>query len=208
MNHINELIDTLKQQGITDPAVIEAIRSIPREAFVLSHLKNRAYDNTALPIHCDQTISQPYIVALMTQTLLSHPHPKKILEIGTGSGYQTAILAKLFNHIWTIERIPALFQAAKTKLSRLGFHNISLQCGDGYQGWQKHAPYDGIIVTAAAKSLPRELLSQLSPKGGLMVIPIGGVHKVQNLTLVKKQDHEITQTVIESVCFVPLIKDV
>ena len=168
------LIQQLKQQyGITHPKVLKAISEVPREQFVLPILKKRAYDNTALPIECEQTISQPYIVALMTQALFEHPHPKKILEVGTGSGYQAAILGKIFKSVWTIERIETLYLKAKETLEKFGL-TIYIVNGvmDHWVG-QKTAPFDGILVTAAAKHIPPGLLMQLDPLGGLMVIPLG-----------------------------------
>ncbi len=201
------LIKELKRYGITDKRVISAITDVTREKFVPSGLKKRAYDNVALPIEKEQTISQPYVVALMTQSLLEHPNPQKILEIGTGSGYQTAILAKVFKHVWTIERIEALYLKAKKTLKSLEYDNVHCKLGDGTYGWIDDAPYDGIIVTAAAATIPTALLDQLNPAGGLMVIPIGRVHEVQQLTLLKRNGDIIEEKVIEQVSFVPLISD-
>lgn len=207
MSYRNMLLKDLKLQGITHPDVLAAILDVPRDKFVLPYLKKRAYENTALPIEEEQTISQPYVVALMTQALLEHAHPQKILEIGTGSGYQTAILSKLFKEVWTIERIEALHVKAKQTLTKLGYNNIHYKLGDGTIGWAEHAPYDCIIVTAAATSLPRKLLEQLSSDGGVMVIPLGRNHQVQELTLIKRNDDKIEKVVLEQVCFVPLIPD-
>jgi len=203
----NRLINELKNQGIDHPAVLAAIESIPREKFVLPSYKTRAYDNTALPIECQQTISQPYIVALMTQALFEHPQPKKILEIGTGSGYQAAILAELFEHVWTIERIEPLYRKAKHTLTQMGYDNISFKHDDGTLGWLDAAPFDGILVTAAAETLPPSLLEQLDPNGGVMVIPLGRHRLVQRLTLIKRNGDQFEQSFIESVSFVPLISD-
>lgn len=207
MSDQSHLIEKLKSQGITHPQVLKAISKVAREKFVLASYEGRAYENTALPIACQQTISQPYIVALMTQTLLEqHPGAKKILEIGTGSGYQCAILAEIFKEIWTIERIGALYEKAKNKLSALNYQNIHFQLSDGYQGWSEAAPFDGIIVTAAAKQLPPKLVFQLNSNLGVMVIPIGAQNKVQQLTIIKKQGDKIHTEIIERVSFVPLIR--
>jgi protein-L-isoaspartate(D-aspartate) O-methyltransferase len=202
-----KLIKELERQGITNRSVLSAISHIPRDKFVLDDQKERAYENSALPILCHQTISQPYIVALMSESLFEHHRPQKILEIGTGSGYQTAILADLFKHVWTIERIEALYLNAKKLLHKLHYNNISYRLGDGSQGWPEKAPFDGIIVTAAAATIPPKLLQQLDPNGGVMIIPLGSTQEVQKLTLVKKQDHEIEMRIIELVSFVPLIED-
>lgn len=200
------LIDELKSAGITHPAVLNAIASVPREKFVLSHLKPRAYDNVALPIDADQTISQPFIVALMTQTLFNHPNPEKILEIGTGSGYQSAILATIFKEIWTIERIKTLHEKAKEKLNSLGFNNVHCVLGDGSKGLPKFAPFDCIIVTAASNTIPHDLLDQLSVDGGIMVIPVGPP-QVQKLTLIKRINQHYEKSILERVSFVPLISN-
>lgn len=207
MAYRNLLLKDLKRNGITNQAVLDAISEVPREKFVLPAYKKRAYENTALPIDKEQTISQPFIVALMTQALLEHAHPHKILEIGTGSGYQTAILATLFEEVWTIERIEVLYKKAKQTLVKLGYNNIHYKLGDGTLGWDEHAPYDGIIVTAAALSPPRRLLEQLNPEGGLMVIPIGRPNQVQELTIISRSEGEFTKSVLELVTFVPLIPD-
>ncbi|MBI2793002.1 MAG: protein-L-isoaspartate(D-aspartate) O-methyltransferase [Gammaproteobacteria bacterium] len=207
MAYRNLLLKDLKRNGITNQAVLDAISEVPREKFVLPAYKKRAYENTALPIDKEQTISQPFIVALMTQALLEHAHPHKILEIGTGSGYQTAILATLFEEVWTIERIEVLYTKAKQTLAKLGYNNIHYKLGDGTLGWNEHAPYDGIIVTAAALSPPRKLLEQLNPEGGLMVIPIGRPNQVQELTIISRNEGEFAKSVLELVTFVPLIPD-
>lgn len=205
MSHKKQLIQELKLHGIRHKDVLNAIKKVPREAFLPSELKYRAYDNTALPIDSQQTISQPYVVALMTQSLFEHPHPQKVLEIGTGSGYQAAILATLFKEVWTIERIELLYLKAKKVLTELKFHNIHFKLDDGTLGWPEAAPFDGIIVTAAIEIPPPALLSQLSPDGGIMVIPLGEYHQVQKLTIIERNQNEISQKVIELVSFVPLI---
>ncbi len=201
------LLKELKSQGITHPGVLAAIKKVPREKFILSSLRNRAYDNTPLPIECEQTISQPYIVALMTQTLYQHPHPQKILEIGTGSGYQAAILATLFKEVYTIERIKTLSSHAQKALTDLGFENIHFKVADGAKGWKTYAPFDGILVTAASEHVPQALIDQLNPEGGILVIPIGPRFYVQQLTLITRQGEQIKRELLERVSFVPLIED-
>lgn len=207
MSDLNHLIGELQHQGITHPKVLNAIRQVPREKFVPPTLQYRAYDNTALPIDCEQTISQPYIVGLMSQALFQHPHPQKILEVGTGSGYQAAILAKLFKQVWTIERIQQLSLHAQKTLKELGITNVSYRCADGAEGWPEEAPFDGIIVTAAAEKIPALLLDQLDPNGGVMIIPVGQSHHVQRLTLIKRNEAHFQENILEQVCFVPLISD-
>ncbi|MBS0289580.1 MAG: protein-L-isoaspartate(D-aspartate) O-methyltransferase [Proteobacteria bacterium] len=202
-----QLIQQLKLQGISHPGVLRAIEKVPREKFVLPKLKQRAYENVALPIDKDQTISQPYVVALMTQALIDHPNPRKILEIGTGSGYQAAVLGTLFPEIWTIERIEVLYHKAKKLLYELGFSNVHCRLGDGVKGYVDEAPFDGILVTAATPTLPLALLEQLHPQGGRLVIPLGPTHQVQELTLIIRQEDKFEETILEQVCFVPLIPD-
>lgn len=205
MNNSVQLLETLQHQGITHPKVLHALSQVPREHFVLPQYSHKAYANSALPIACRQTISQPYIVALMTQTLLEQaPFAQNILEIGTGSGYQTAILATLFNHIWTIERIEPLYHHAQKTLATLGLQNIHYRLSDGALGWEAAAPFDGILVTAAASTLPPHLVEQLDPHG-CMVIPLGGAHQVQTLTLIKKNNGKIISSALEQVAFVPLL---
>lgn len=203
----SHLIQELRRSGITNEKVLNAIANVPREKFVLSNLKGRAYDNVALPIEQAQTISQPYVVALMTQALFEHPNPIKILEIGTGSGYQTAILATLFQEVWTIERISTLHFKAQKTLQELGYTHVHCLLGDGAKGCPEFAPYDGILVTAAPQTIPPALLSQLSKKGGVMIIPLGGTHQVQKLTLIKREGDNYKKTILELVSFVPLISD-
>jgi protein-L-isoaspartate(D-aspartate) O-methyltransferase len=198
-----QLAQLLEQEGVTDHRVLNAIAKTPREIFIPDALKHKAYQNTALPIGQGQTISQPYIVAKMTELLLNAPVlPKKILEIGTGSGYQTAILAGIFAHIYSVERIKALQFQAKRRMNQLDFHNISMKHGDGWQGWQSKAQFDGIIVTAAAAKLPQALLDQLND-GGRLIIPVGDEH--QSLKCIDRQGDEFIEQTIESVRFVPLV---
>jgi len=202
------LINELASQGISHPQVLSVMAQIPREMFVSKFYKNKAYQNTALPIDCQQTISQPYIVALMTQSLLdNHPNIKSVLEIGTGSGYQTAILATLFEEVWTIERIEKLYLQAKKRLRNMGFDNIHFKLSDGSKGWLAVAPFDAIIVTAACPELPKELVSQLSLDHGILIIPLGAQKTAQKLTLIVNENGKIQNQEIEKVYFVPLISD-
>ncbi|HCS52830.1 protein-L-isoaspartate(D-aspartate) O-methyltransferase [Rubinisphaera sp.] len=172
MEHVQELIETLKQQGIRDERVLKAMQNVPREIFLPENLKSHAYENRALPIDCDQTISQPYIVALMTQALQLQSIDR-VLEIGTGSGYQTAILSQLCKTVYTVERWEELGQIAQERFRQLELNNIETVFGDGTLGWPEHAPYDAIIVTAATPSIPSAYFEQLTP-GKRLVIPVGG----------------------------------
>ena len=167
-----------------DPRVMEALKQVPRDAFVPPEMLDQAFDNGPLPIGQGQTISQPYIVALMTDLLEPQP-TQTILEIGTGSGYQAAILAQLVKQVYGLEIIPLLAAQAAELLSRLGYDNIEVRAGDGHSGWPEHAPYDGIIITAAATHLPQALIDQLRP-GGRLVIPVGLPYVAQELLLVEK----------------------
>ena len=195
------LIKLLRQQGIKDDRVLDAIASIPRENFVDEALSHQAYDNRSLPIGSGQTISQPYIVAKMTE-LLKLTSSAKVLEIGTGSGYQTAVLAKLVVPGCSVERIKSLQWNTKRRLKQLDIHNISTRHGNGWQGWPERGPFDGIIVTAAPAEVPQKLLAQLADKGRL-VIPVG--KNKQILQLIERDgDNFITKNIGE-VKFVPLI---
>jgi protein-L-isoaspartate(D-aspartate) O-methyltransferase len=199
----SHLASILKKEGIANEEVLATIASVPRELFLPATLNHKAYENTALPIGQGQTISQPYIVAKMTEVLLEGIGKQaKILEIGTGSGYQTSVLANIFTQICSVERIKSLQFQAKRRLNHLDLHNVKLKHGDGWQGWSSKAPFDGIIVTAAAADLPQELINQLAP-GGRLVIPVGG--KQQQLLCIDKKGDDISQQVIEVVNFVPLI---
>ncbi len=199
------LIQRLREEGIHDERVLESIRKVPRHLFVDEALASRAYEDTALPIGHSQTISQPYIVALMTQTLLAEGHVKKVLEVGTGSGYQTAVLANLVEEVYSVERIEPLMKLSRRRLRDLGFRNIQIKLSDGSWGWKEHAPYDGIIVTAAPAEVPAPLREQLAP-GGRLVIPVGGP-SMQELILVQNTDKGFVQERLELVNFVPLVKD-
>jgi protein-L-isoaspartate(D-aspartate) O-methyltransferase len=183
--------------------VMEAMGKVPRHEFVPAHLRRSAYKNRPLPIGYGQTISQPYIVALMTD-LLDVDEDDVVLEIGTGSGYQAAILAELVEKVYTIEIVRELGEQAKGRLKRLGYHNVEVRVGDGYYGWEEHAPFDGIIVTAAASHIPPPLTKQLKP-GGRMIIPVGSPFMTQQLMLVKKEkDGTIKTKQVLPVIFVPL----
>lgn len=186
-----------------NPKVLDAMRKIPRDRFVPPESKAYAYGNGPLPIGYGQTISQPYIVALMTDLL--DPKPDDVvLEIGTGSCYQAAVLSLLVKRVYTMEIIPELAEQAEERLKRLGYRNVEVRAGDGHYGWPEHAPYDGIIVTAAAPYVPEPLLAQLKP-GGRMVIPVGSDHHHQELMLVVKDERgQIETRSVLGVAFVPL----
>lgn len=188
-----------------DARVMEAVRKIPRDAFVPPNMKSAAFENGPLSIGHGQTISQPYIVALMTDMLAPEPE-HRILEIGTGSGYQTAILSQLCRKVYSVEFVAELGAAAADLFKKLGYHNIETCIGDGYHGWPEHAPYDSIIVTAAATHIPAALVEQLKP-GGRMAIPVGLPYSHQELMLVRKdeQGKMLTQSVL-GVAFVPLVE--
>lgn len=186
-----------------DPRVLEAMSEVPRHAFVPRGLEDCAYDNGPLSIGQGQTISQPYIVALMSDLLATQAH-HVVLEVGCGSGYQSAVLSRLVKQVYALEIVPELAQAAQERLSRLGYGNVAVRQGDGYQGWPEHAPFDGIIVTAAAPEIPPPLVEQLRP-GGRMVIPVGLPYMRQDLLLLEKSaSGEITTRNMLPVAFVPL----
>lgn len=185
------------------PRVLKVMSEVPREQFVARDYARQAYYNGPLPIGYGQTISQPFIVALMTDLLELKPH-HTVLEIGTGSGYQAAILASLCKQVYSVEYIPELAEDARNRFQQLGYGNIEVMTGNGYDGWARHAPYDAIMVTAAATHIPEPLLEQLGP-GGRMVIPLGQPHRYQELTLVRKDEAgKIWQSDILGVAFVPL----
>lgn len=198
----------IEARGIHNPRVLAVMRKVERHLFVKPQYLNVAYQDGALPIDCDQTISQPYIVALMTD-LLQLTVTSKVLEIGTGCGYQTAVLAELAREVYSVEIIPGLVKSAKARLEALDYRNVHLKKGDGYYGWQEHAPYDAVLVAAAPPNVPKRLIQQLKP-GGRMVIPVGGSE--QNLLLIQKgrQTDEnsglsLETTEIIPVRFVPMI---
>ncbi len=197
------LAQLLVQAGIQNHQVLEAIARVPREAFVQPALTHKAYENTALPIGKGQTISQPAIVARMTEIILEHNGSQnQVLEIGTGCGYQTAVLAQLADRVCTVERIASLQFQAKRVLRQLDLHNINFKHGDGWKGWSSKAPFEAIIVTAAAASLPTKLLEQLTD-GGIMVIPIGTEEQVLKKIIRTGDDYQITD--VANVKFVPLV---
>lgn len=198
-----ELTRGLIGRDALDAGVMEAMARVPRELFVPEELADHAYDDGALPIGHGQTISQPYIVALMTD-LLQPREGQTVLEIGTGSGYQTAVLSRLYRRVYSVELIPELSRMAVERLERLGCRNVETRVGDGHGGWPEQAPYDGIIVTAAATHIPPALVEQLRP-GGRLVIPVGLPYHYQELMLVEKQaDGTTTSRGILGVAFVPL----
>ncbi len=196
------LIQRLMEHGIQDLRVLEALRHVPRHLFMDEALASRAYEDTALPIGFGQTISQPYIVARMSEVLMS-VSPHKVLEIGTGCGYQTAILANLVDEVFSIERIGGLYERARRNLQPLQLHRLRLRLGDGYQGWPSQAPFDAILVTAAPPQIPPALLQQLAD-GGLLVIPVGGGGS-QRLLAVRREGDEFHEELLEMVSFVPML---
>ncbi len=200
----NRLVSRLKDQGITSNDVLEQILNVPRHLFVDEALSTRAYEDTALPIGMGQTISQPYIVAKMTEAIFQNNKRNKILEIGTGCGYQTAVLSPFYKKIYSVERIPEILRKTKKRLRNLNIYNVNFRLGDGWEGWSKYAPYDGIIVSAAANEVPKNLLKQLID-GGVLVIPIGATGK-QELQLIEKNDKIFKYTSLGYVSFVPLVK--
>ena len=187
-----------------DPSVLAVMRQVPRHEFVPGDVREDAYENRPLPIGFGQTISQPYIVALMTD-LLDSDKGDVVLEVGTGSGYQAAVLAPLVDRVYTIEIVIPLEQRAAERLDDLGYDNVTVRQGDGYYGWPEHAPFDGIVVTAAASHIPPPLIDQLKP-GGRMVIPVGPAFMAQNLILVEKDGQgQVHTQVLLPVAFVPLV---
>ncbi len=200
----DRLVERLSKEGISDQGVLDVIRKTPRHLFMDEAMSSRAYEDTALPIGHGQTISQPYIVARMTEAILQPVVPSKILEIGTGSGYQTAVLAQLIDQVYSIERIDALHSLARQRLQQLKLHNVHLRLGDGYAGWRNKAPFDAIIVTAAPETIPRELIQQLS-FGGRMIIPVGEQLQ-QRLLVITREEEGVIEEELEWVSFVPMLK--
>ncbi len=195
----------IEARGIRDTSVLAAMRKVPRHLFVHPDLVEFAYSDQPLPIGLDQTISQPYIVAFMTEQLeLERNH--KVLEVGTGSGYQAAVLAEIVDSVWSIEILTSLASAASERLGGLGYHNVDVRCGDGYVGWPEHAPFDAIIVTAAAEEIPQPLVDQLND-GGRMIIPVGNRFSVQHLVLVEKRGDRVSRRNVGPVRFVPLLRN-
>lgn len=199
------LIQRLMDQGITRFEVLEAIRSVPRHLFVDEALAHRSYEDTALPIGYGQTLSQPYVVARMSELALAQGRPKKVLELGSGSGYQTAILASLVDEICAIERIKPLLERARKQLRALRVRNVRLRHGDGLDGWASEAPFDLILGAAAPEHLPSQLLEQLAP-GGRLILPVGGER--QQLMMVTATPEGFVEEVIEEVNFVPMVRGV
>jgi len=199
----DRLAQRLRDQGVVSEEVLNVVRDTPRHIFIDEALSHRAYEDTALPIGFNQTISQPYIVARMTELLLEGCTPEKVLEVGTGSGYQTAVLAQLVDQVFSVERIRPLQEKARKRLQRLKLHNVMLRHTDGGMGWPEKAPFDGILVTAAPREIPHELLEQLAV-GGRLVIPVGHDEQIlKRITRVAEDKYE-TET-LEAVRFVPLL---
>lgn len=199
----DRMVNRLIEQGIRDLNVIEVMRATPRHIFLDEALAHRAYEDTALPIGHSQTLSQPYIVARMTEALLADGPLEKVLEIGTGSGYQTAILAQLVGQVFSVERIKALQDQARTRLGLLKLHNVRLRHTDGGMGWPEDAGFDGIIATAAPLGIPKALIAQLN-EGGRLIIPVGG-GEVQDLLLITRRGDSHETRVLEQVRFVPML---
>ena len=195
--------EQLKTRNIKSEAVLEAMRTVLRHLFVPENLQSYAYDDSPLPIGLGQTISQPYIVAFMTEQLEPAPG-RKILEIGTGSGYQAAILAYLGSEVYTIELVEELAAGAKKILAGLAYNNATVKCGNGYSGWPEEAPFDAVIVTAAPEKIPPKLIEQLK-EGGKMILPVGPQHSVQLLKLITKRDGGIIEKDLLPVRFVPML---
>ena len=195
------LIQRLVEQGIRDHTVLDVIRSTPRHLFLDEAMAHRAYEDVALPIGFQQTLSQPYIVARMTELLLAAGPRQRVLEIGTGSGYQTAILAQLVGEVYSVERIKPLQQKARQRMRKLKLRNVHMNHADGGMGWSERGPFDGILAAAAPERVPGELLQQLAP-GGRLVIPVGG--EEQTLQVVSRTDEGFETQIVEPVNFVPL----
>ncbi|EKP0257545.1 protein-L-isoaspartate(D-aspartate) O-methyltransferase [Aeromonas salmonicida] len=198
---VQRLLNQLIAQDIRDFRVLAAIAKVPRQLFVDEAMAHKAWDNTALPIGNGQTISQPYMVARMTELLIQND-PAHVLEIGTGSGYQTAVLAHLVEHVYTVERIKSLQFQARRRLRQLDLHNVSAKHGKGWLGWPNKGPFDAILVTAAASEVPTALTDQLAD-GGRLVLPVGDSH--QTLQLIERAGSQLTSRILEPVRFVPLI---
>jgi protein-L-isoaspartate(D-aspartate) O-methyltransferase len=201
----NNMVETqLRRRDIRSREVLDAMRIVPRHLFVPSNMQRYAYEDTPLPIGLEQTISQPYIVAFMTEQL-NPVSGMKILEIGTGSGYQAAILAQLGCEVYTIELLCEFAERAEKVLTELNYTNVTVQCRNGYAGWSEEAPFDAIIVTAAPDRIPEALIEQLK-EGGQMIVPVGPVQSVQSLKLITKKDGQITEKELLPVRFVPMVE--
>ena len=203
-----ELVMSLRRQGIRDKRVLNALERIPREIFINANFRKQAYEDHALPIECGQTISQPFVVAYMTEQLQVGER-MKVLEVGTGSGYQAAVLSKLCRRVYTIERYRTLLRDAVKRFDDLRLHNVTTKVGDGADGWTEQAPFDRIIVTAAAPSVPQKLVDQLKP-GGIMIVPVGlaGGREDQHLVRIERTDEGIKREELMPVRFVPLVEGV
>jgi len=199
----DRLVQTLRKEGIKDERVLKAITQVPRHKFVDEALSSRAYENTALPIGLSQTISQPWIVARMTEAIMDGGNPEKVLEVGTGSGYQAAVLAQLVPQVFTVERIEELLKLARRRFHQLRLNKIYVRYADGHQGWPSQAPFDGIMVTAVAKSVPQELLQQLRV-GGVLVLPVER-NGQQRLITVRRTENGAEETDLGAVVFVPML---
>jgi protein-L-isoaspartate(D-aspartate) O-methyltransferase len=197
----DRLIQRLKDQGIDNEVVLDVMRRVPRHLFVDEALAHRAYEDTALPIGYGQTISQPFIVALMTQRLLDPGMPGSVLEIGTGCGYQTAVLANIFPQVYSVERIKPLLQKARQRMRKLKLRNVHFNHADGSMGWEERGSFDGIVATAAPEHIPEDLLLQLAT-GGRLIIPVGG--ETQHLQVVTRTHEGYETEIVEAVFFVPL----
>ena len=199
----DRLVQRLREQGIANLAVLDRVRNVPRHIFVDEALGSRAYEDTALPIGFGQTISQPYIVARMTEALLEAGPAENVLEVGTGCGYQTAILAPLVARVYSIERIEPLLARARERLKELGIRNVRFRHGDGALGWKAHAPYDGILVAAAPLTVPEALIKQLRP-GGRLIVPVGPEGE-QELVRFTRHEQRVERESLGAVAFVPLV---
>jgi protein-L-isoaspartate(D-aspartate) O-methyltransferase len=200
----DRLVVSLKEGGIRDPRVIEVIRNVPRHHFIDQALHSRAYENTALPIGHGQTISQPWVVARMTEALIEFGMPQKVLEIGTGSGYQAAVLAALVPQVFTVERIEELLRQARRRFRQLGLTNLRSRHDDGKLGWPDEAPFDGIILTAAGDTIPTRILDQLSPTG-VLVAPVGSPSQQMLIRMRGDGQGDFIQEELGAVSFVPLL---
>ncbi len=202
----DRLIIQLQEKGIRDEAVLRAIREVPRHQFIDKALETKAYDDDALPIGHKQTISQPYIVALMSEAVMRGA-PQRVLEIGTGSGYQTAVLAKLVPQVYTVERIRDLIHSARDRFAEMGILNVEMKLDDGHMGWEEKAPFDAIMVTAAPERVPTRLFKQLTI-GGRLVVPVGGERQTQKLLELVRTDEDSFEThELCDVRFVPMLRE-
>ena len=200
------LLERLQQEGINNDRVLQAINEVPRHLFVDEALSSRAYEDISLPIGFGQTISQPFVVALMTQVAIEHNQPARVLEIGTGCGYQAAILACLVNEVFSVERIMELHRMARDRLFDIGLRNVKCRHGDGFEGWPDYAPYDAIIAAAAPREVPQALLDQLA-EGGCLIMPVGE-SSAQKLVKIQRTDEGFERQELESVRFVPLVQGI